>query len=886
MIFQKLYNYDIEVFPNMFCATFKDFETGKHFLFSIFEDRNDLDSLKRFLNRQITLIGYNNIMYDGTVIQYLLQMKNLKNVNKELFEFSSDLIGSDRGYASYRFRKYQYPEEPTPYSQIDLMKIIEISGIAPSLKQVAISLKWHRIQDLPLEYDAIVSKEEEEVVYDYNLNDVGITEKLYTTILPRIELREKLSVIYGVDLINSSNSKMADKILERSYANQLKADMKIIRNLRTKRKQFYLRECIAEPIEFETRMLKRVKEEIGNTLVRESSKYKYSKTISFGGVDYELGVGGLHSVDKPARFTEDESWKIYDQDVASYYPSMMINNKIMPEHLGEDFTKILKTLTDERLSAKKTDKVKAEGLKVTINSIFGKLGSDTFWLYDPKAMCSVTVSGQLYLLMLIEKLVTNGIQVISANTDGVVSRVHVSQEEKFNEISLWWQELTGFVLERTEYAVYFRQDVNNYITKKYNGEIKAKGRYVKETAVEKGYKFPVVPLAMYNFALNGIPVEDTIRKHDNILDFCISQKVGKDFQTEYRLKDSVENLQKNNRFFIALDGGELKKRRKSIPAGEIEYSSQYEIEDDGEIYQPKKEKGVIGLYVGEKVRILNDYDSSIPISDYDVSYEFYIEEAKKYTDNVTDFVEEFQQFVDEESDYVPPANIKQKEDFFFKYYMLKSISDNFVDGMLWLKENFTGENFCDFMMFATDNKKASSKIVTMIKLNYFADFGNQKKLLKFYEEFTKGENKYTSSLSEKSKQKRILNLREFWNSMKNETFSIYEQISNESSIIGFPFSKYEVNKYYVFVKNVDIKKSYHPTLKLQILKTGEEKEVKVNKKVLEEHPLVSGDVVLCKSFQKKFRKTKNEEGNWIDSAISDLYLETWYKLKPEDEFST
>jgi hypothetical protein len=856
----KRYSYDIEVFPNLFCATFKDVETKKTFLFSIFKDRNDLPKLRGFLDRDITLIGYNNIMYDGTVLQYLLQEDHKPTtINKELFEFSSELISSERGFTSYRFRKYQYPEN-VKYSQIDLMKIIEISGIAPSLKQVAISLQWYKIQDLPLEFDHLVTQEEENLVYEYNLNDVEITEKLYETLIPRIELREKLSVIYGVNLINSSNSKMADKILEKFYGEELNADMKVIRTLRTERQQFLLEECIAPNIKFETRILKRVRSEIGNTLVRKSTKFKYSKTISFGGMSYELGVGGLHSVDFPAKFVENDEWKIYDQDVASYYPSMMINNKIMPEHLGEDFTKVLKKLTDERLSAKKKDKVKAEGLKVTINSIFGKLGSDTFWLYDPKALRSVTVSGQLYLLMLIERLVLSGIQVISANTDGVVSRVHISQEEKFNEISEWWQKETGFVLEKTEYAIYFRQDVNNYITKKYNGEIKAKGRYVKETAVEKGYKYPIVPLAMYEFALNGVPVETTIRNCKNILDFCISQKVGKDFQTEYLLEDKdVENLQKNNRFFISVGGGSLNKHHR--------------------------EKGNdIGLYVGETVRILNDYDSFLSIGEYDLDYDFYINEAKKYTEGVELFNASFSPFVDETVDYVPPADIKKKEEFFFQFYMIKNLAENFVESLLWLKDNFTGENFCDFLVFAVDNKKLSAKLTTMIKLNYFSEFGNQKKLLKFFEEFVKGENKYTLSLSEKSKEKRLIALREFWNFMEEEEFSVYEQVVNESSIAGFPYSKYEVNKYYCYVKTVDLKRSYHPTIKLHVLKSGAEKEVKVNKKVFEEHDFKVGDIILCKSFQKKFRKTKDENGQWVDTNVSDLYLDCWYKLTEKDTF--
>jgi len=99
---KQRYVFDIEVYPNLFCVTFKNLTNEKIILFSIFKDRNDIAQLEKFLNRDIVLIGYNNIMYDSTVLQYLLQNKKNKNINKELFEFSSDLIGSERGFLNYK----------------------------------------------------------------------------------------------------------------------------------------------------------------------------------------------------------------------------------------------------------------------------------------------------------------------------------------------------------------------------------------------------------------------------------------------------------------------------------------------------------------------------------------------------------------------------------------------------------------------------------------------------------------------------------------------------------------------------------------------------------------------------------------------------------------
>lgn len=859
------WNYDIEVFPNLFCATFKNVETSEVKVFTIFEEINQLEDLRFFLDNELLLIGFNNLMYDGAVINYLLSHTYYKELVEDIFTFSSSLINSDRFSYNPEFRQYQFPKD-VKFKQMDLMKIMAFDKLGVGLKQVAINLKWHRIQDLPLPYDHMVKREELKLIHDYNLNDVLITEKFYHSILPQIELRERLSVLFETDLMNASDSRMANNILENFYTKQSGLDIRQVKDLRTQREQLFLKECIAPNIEFKTNYLKRIKREIEDTLVRKDTGFKYSKTINFGGVEYELGVGGLHSVDFPAKFIGTEEYRIFDKDVASYYPSMMIVNKIIPEHLSEDFIKVLDKITKERLSAKKTDKVKADGLKITINSIFGKLNSNTFWLEDAKAMLSVTVSGQLYLMMLIEELVLNGIEVISANTDGVVSRVHISKMDTFKQVGENWQNKTGFILEDTEYDVYSRQDVNNYLTKKHDGEIKSKGRYVYKADLKKGYRHPVVPRAMYEYLANGIPVEETIGNHKDILDFCVSQKSGSDFQMEYHKDDgSIEMLQKNNRFFISLNGGRIIKRRKST-LGEMEdviWISEAVRDENGKIIQ--REKGVIGLFVGKKVRILNDFDSSIDFSTYDIDYDFYIEEANKYVSNIEEYSGNLIPFVDEEEGFIPEDNNKEKEELSYSLRGIKGLADKVLDNLLYLKINYDGNSFVDFLILAENNSMIASKFSDLIKIGYFKQFGSGKKLLKFFEEFRKGKSKYTNKLTEKSKIKRIEELNIVWDNLLEEEFSIMEQISNEMAVFGRVETKFtDINKRVGLVLELDTKNS--PKLKMQSLRMGNVETFKVSRKIFSKKEFTVGqllhlpDGVIDKKQSVRFAGTDEDTG--------------------------
>ena len=67
--------------------------------------------------------------------------------------------------------------------------------------------------------------------------------------------------------------------------------------------------------------------------------------------------------------------------------------------------------------------VQANALKLILNSTFGKYGDSFSTLFDPGAMLAVTLSGQLMLIDLIERLSEAGVRILSANTDGLFIRV-------------------------------------------------------------------------------------------------------------------------------------------------------------------------------------------------------------------------------------------------------------------------------------------------------------------------------------------------------------------------------------------------------------------------------------------------------------------------------
>jgi len=475
------YFYDVESFPNLFTVTFLSDEEGI-FQFVLGCGHNDYNDLVEFLSKDIYLIGFNNISYDNAVLRFIqLKYGYVPSLPKEIFELSKRLI-SDENRRDDDILKLRYPRDVFfSWSSLDLLKVMAFDRMGVSLKQVAINLKHELIQDLPYQYDYKIKTEDEiQTVLSYNLNDTRITRKLYFSIQPQIKLREEIGKIYGVDVSNASDSKMGNIILEHFYKEELGADIRALKDLRTKRALVKLKECIPSVTEFETKELNELKKEIGDTTVYSYNKFKFEKKIYFKGTRYSIGSGGIHSMEGACRFDETTDKKIISCDIASMYPSCIIINNIYPKHLGPDFVKIVSSLTAERLSSKKSNKVKADGLKISINGLYGKLNSDTFWLEDALAMLRVTIAGQLYILMLIEMLELSGIHCVSANTDGLECIVNRNKENEYYNICKQWEQKTGFMLEYTYYKSYIKRDVNNYIAVSIDGKVKTKGAFIPE----------------------------------------------------------------------------------------------------------------------------------------------------------------------------------------------------------------------------------------------------------------------------------------------------------------------------------------------------------------------------------------------------------------------
>lgn len=236
--------------------------------------------------------------------------------------------------------------------------------------------------------------------------------------------------------------------------------------------------------------------------------------------------------------------------------------------------------------------------KLALNGEYGNLINPYSWLYDPQAAMGITLNGQLFLSMLSERLTDAGIKVDSLNTDGITCLIPKSKIDVYNNICKEWQELTGLELEFNEYKKVIRRDVNTYFAQFTNGKVKEKGDFLTKPVLGKGYDKPIISIALKEYFINNIPVEKTIKEHNNIYDFCMMQKVDKKFKVFWNGKQQ----QRINRYYVSNNGAYLYKQK---PGGNLE-----------------------NMLKGFGVTVFNKFEKK-EMKDYNINYNYYIAEAKK-----------------------------------------------------------------------------------------------------------------------------------------------------------------------------------------------------------------------------------------------------------------
>lgn len=561
---RPLVEMDLECYPDYFLAKFYDERTGRYCDVPMWDGYPlDIAKIVNIVSR-VTLVTFNGNGYDIPMLVLALHgatCAQLKEGNDDI------IVRKMKPWEFYDKWRIQCPD------YIDTIDVMEVApGVRIGLKMYMGRLHAPKLQDLPYDPDTRLDGVGRFVIADYCGNDLIGTNLLRKEVWDRITLRQSIGERYGIDVRSKSDAQIAEAVIKAQldfkpayrviqdgytfnytppdYIQYVTPQMRELLDV-VKRAPFVVRdreEAIAlgyydpdDPEQPKIRTGVRIPKELDG------------RDIIIGRGKYRIGIGGLHSQESCVNHhTVPGVRTIKDIDVKSYYPSLILTMGMVPEQLGPAFLTIYRKIYDRRLSAKaEADRIyklfecmgaaelkaqsadfktESDGLKIVLNGTFGKLFSKWSILFAPELGIRTTITGQLALLMLIEMMECSGIEVVSANTDGIVLSIPAGLEGIADQVVKWWEQRTGLEMEETLYRSIYQRDVNNYIAIGLDGKVKRKGVFNQGGVLSgpqgKGPNMDICADAVVAYLKDGTPIRDTIRNCTDIRKFIVLRGVS------------------------------------------------------------------------------------------------------------------------------------------------------------------------------------------------------------------------------------------------------------------------------------------------------------------------------------------------------------------------
>lgn len=656
---KTVFVYDIEVFQNIFHCSVINTETNEIHKFEISPRINQITEMIDFfkqvrapiswgdnyttsstINSDKIFCGYNNLHFDNPIMNYIIDFQvRLEHmpvhiVTLSIFNLAREIITSGDNIDRWKKWKYQIW-----FDSFDILTMLYSNKLRVGLKEIQVTMQYKNVQEFVCDWMQPLPIKDFDSMIDYNINDIESTTELLNRSKDAIDLRIAIENEYGVKVLSKDGVNIGMKILTQKYLEKTKQSWNDIKNLRSPADYIALRDVILPFIKYNSSTLTSVLEEMKTQVVSPGRK-GYEKNFVFGGLRYTVGVGGIHSKNDPEIIIPADDELLIDIDVASLYPSMLIEYGFYPKHLGPEFLEVYSRIKDERIEAKHNgDKIKDSTLKLALNGLSGNLQNEHNFCYSPFAVMQIRINGQLLLLMLAEKLVEVGCRIVQANTDGLFVLLKKDVYDKVNNICREWEQLTKLVLEEDRFEAMYQYAINDYIAvkegyadirdrflageqivrKKKTGElytsteqiqddyIKQKGMFITKVQLGKGLTPKIIPEAVIKYFVDGIPVEDTIKGCKDIKKFLMAEKTGKQWNVEYMKED----IQRTNRFYASTNGGYLWKW-KQVGNAEKQYQN---------------------MLAASGVTLLNKFDDK-PIEDRKINYRYYLRECYKIIEDL------------------------------------------------------------------------------------------------------------------------------------------------------------------------------------------------------------------------------------------------------------
>lgn len=399
----------------------------------------DLNEIRKFYedHRTAIWIGHNNHDYDDAILDAVVQ-------GSDPFAANDAIIKGGR-----RFRR--------PSISINSYDLME--GTYYSLKATE-GVYGKNISETGVAFDLPrpLTESEKATTESYNLDDLSqtLTNLSDPAVIGRFKTRMNIIKEFGLPLscISLTDTQLAVKCL----------GAKAIPGIEYQR--------IKAPVYPQLRIDRH--KELLDFYYRERYREGLKLDMEICGLTHRLGDGGGHGAKSNCRVD-----KALYLDVSGYYNLLMINLDLLPRTMPKESKELYAHMYREQLRLKTIDPERRRSYKTILLCVWGAMRNEHSAFYDPEKGMLMTITGQLFVVDLLEKLEPY-IDLVQTNTDGIiVVPKDWSQEDLVLGIVDEWVKRTGFTIKPKYIYDIVQRDVNNYMYRDESGNIECKGESVK-----------------------------------------------------------------------------------------------------------------------------------------------------------------------------------------------------------------------------------------------------------------------------------------------------------------------------------------------------------------------------------------------------------------------
>lgn len=482
------------------------------------------DEIRDFYKNHINdlWIGHNNLGYDEIILEGIVN-------HKDPYKVSKSIINS-------QIR----PKCKLPILTYDCMR----AGFY-SLKMTEYVV-GKNISETQVDFnlDRPLNEKEKILTESYNRDDLNQTLYNFEHIKSEFELRASLINEFKLPLsmLTATSTKVASTVLGAKAIDgieKMKVETKLPSTIQLKNQDvidFYLNE--------DFRKNKRIK-------------------VMLCGCEHIIASGGIHAALKKIHID-----KALYFDVSGYYNLVMLNYDLLPRTMPKESRELYDFMYHEQLRLKGVDDAKRAMYKVILLSVFGAMMNKYTDFYDPWHGSLVTVTGEIFLVDLLEKL-EGKVRVLQSNTDGIMIEPYDwNKKDEIIKIVEEWESRTGFVIKKEEIHNLWQRDVNNYVFDD-NGKPHPKGEAVNAysklsnpifTQLWNCKEAPIIAKGIVDYLLYSVDPQETVEKNKtNLLlyqypckalsfDYCQYEETN--LKTGEVIKTKLQNV---NRAFASND---------------------------------------------------------------------------------------------------------------------------------------------------------------------------------------------------------------------------------------------------------------------------------------------------------------------------------------------